>query len=159
MHAVIRDAGQADLEALVTLNAEVQQLHVNYRPDTFRPMDIEEIAARFRQLFQDPPAKVWLAITDNVACGYLVSIERTQAPSPFVLNRTWLELDQIGVQAGRRRTGVARSLIEHAVAHAQTRGIAHVELNSWSFNQDAQRAFQKLGFTPKSVRFELSRSR
>ena len=122
-------------------------------------MRVEEIAARFTLLFQDPAAKVWVAITDNVACGYLVSIVRNQAPSPFVLNRTWLELDQIGVQAGRRRAGIARSLIEHAVAHAYAHGIADIELNSWSFNQDAQRAFQKLGFIPKSVRFELSRSR
>jgi ribosomal protein S18 acetylase RimI-like enzyme len=151
---MIRKAEPADLEALITLNETVQALHVENRPDTFRTADRDALATRFRQLFGDPTSQVWVSITDDTVNGYLVGRVRSEPPTTYVLARYWLELEQIGVAAESRRTGVARALIEQATAFAQAQGIQSVELSSWSFNQGAQLAFQKLGFLPKLVRFE-----
>ncbi len=95
-----------------------------------------------------------MSVQDGVLNGYLVGTVRTQASGPYVLARSWLELDQIGVAAESRRKGVGRALVAQALAFARTRAVDGVELSSWSFNEDAQRAFQKLGFSPKTVRFE-----
>ena len=155
MNAIIREAELGDIEALCALNAEVQELHVAHRPDVFRPIATPEIAGRFRDLFAQPTTKIWVAVVDGSVRGYLVAIlRRPAAPNPYVLERSWLELDQIGVSAEHRRLGIARGLVERALAHAQAEGIAGVELSSWSFNQNAHRAFEKLGFVSKSVRFE-----
>jgi len=39
-----------------------------------------------------------------------------------------------------------------------TFGVVELELSSWAFNEDAQRAFARLGFVPKVIRFELPRT-
>jgi GNAT superfamily N-acetyltransferase len=57
-----------------------------------------------------------------------------------------------------RRQGVARALVNAALAHAEGAGIREVELASWAFNQSAHEAFRKLGFVPKVVRFEFNSS-
>ncbi len=64
----------------------------------------------------------------------------------------------MGVQARHRRAGIGRALVGHVVAGAREQGIDDVELQSWAFNQNAQRAFTNLGFAPKVVRFELCAS-
>ncbi|MET0793363.1 MAG: GNAT family N-acetyltransferase [Polyangiaceae bacterium] len=151
---MIRQASPADLGAICALNESVQALHVVNRPETFRPLRAHELTAHFAELLQDPSAKIWVSVADDLVNGYLVGIVRTQAPTLYVLGRTWFELDQMGVAAAARRTGVARALVQQGLTFAQARGIQNVELSSWSFNQDAQSAFQKLGFTPKTVRFE-----
>jgi ribosomal protein S18 acetylase RimI-like enzyme len=51
--------------------------------------------------------------------------------------------------------GIARALMQKVVSEAKARRIEAVELNSWAFNEPAQAAFWRLGFTPKVTRFEL----
>ena len=151
---MIREATAADLTALCALSNAVQTLHVAQRPKMFRPTAADELSEHFQRLLADTAAKIWVSAQDGALNGYLVGIVRTQAPGPYVLGRTWFELDQIGVAAPSRRTGVARALIERGIAFAHAQGIQSVELSAWSFNRDAQLAFQKLGFVPKVVRFE-----
>lgn len=151
---MIREAVATDVPALSALNDAVQALHVANRPEMFRPTRPEDLSVHFQHLFANAAAKVWVSEREGVLNGYLVGIVRTQAPGPYVLDRTWFELDQIGVAPESRRSGVGRALVEHGVAFAHAQGIDSVELSSWSFNQDAQRAFQALGFAPKVVRFE-----
>jgi len=70
----------------------------------------------------------------------------------------WFVIDQIGVQAGYRRTGIGRALVQQVISAARTEGVREVELNSWTFKQEAHRAFANLGFVPKTTRFELRAS-
>ncbi len=151
---MIREAQPGDVAAFSALNDAVQALHVASRPEMFRPTRPDELTVHFQHLLANPAAKIWVSDQSGAINGYLVGIVRTQAPGPYVLGRTWFELDQIGIAPQSRRSGVGRSLIAHGIAFAHAQGIESVELSSWSFNQDAQRAFQALGFVPKVVRFE-----
>jgi ribosomal protein S18 acetylase RimI-like enzyme len=157
MNRLIRDAQSTDSVALTALVVEVQALHVGRRPDAFRPVPDPEIATWLSQAFQNPAIKIWVAETAGAVSGYLLSVVRKQAGNPFVIDRTWLELDQICVHPAQRGVGVARALVETARAYAKAQCIRDVELCAWSFNEEAQRAFAQLGFVPKVVRFELSR--
>lgn len=49
----------------------------------------------------------------------------------------------------------ARARIFHTVSWAQTEGILYIEAASWSFNDGAHAMFRRLGFVPKTTRFEL----
>jgi hypothetical protein len=44
--------------------------------------------------------------------------------------------------------------LDHIAATASAEGIPALELSAWAFNAEAQAAFQRLGFSAKSVRFE-----
>lgn len=154
MSVLVRIAEPSDGPALVRLIDVVQALHVARRPETFRRVPEPEIADWLKAAFQNPAIKIWIAEVDGTVCGYLLSLIRKQADNPFVYDRTWLELDQICVDAAQRQRGVAKALVAAAMAHADAHGFRDVELSTWAFNDDAQRAFAKLGFAPKVVRFE-----
>ena len=155
MTAVIRSAEVADIDALAQLLGEVQDLHVANRPETFRALGASEIAETLRANLENPCAKLWVADVDGVARGYLAAVVRKTPLGPYSFERTWMELDSIGVHRAHRRRGVARALVKAALAHAEGAGIREVELASWAFNRGAHEAFRKLGFAPKVVRFEF----
>jgi GNAT superfamily N-acetyltransferase len=154
----IRTVNPSDITRLAALNAEVQELHFASRPDEFKPAQVSEIAQWFVQLLQNPSAMLWGAEVDGALVGYVVALVREKPENPFCPARKWWDIDQMGVRASYRRAGIGRALVEHVVSEARARGIAGVELNSWAFNQDAHRAFAKMGFVPKAVRFELRAS-
>jgi ribosomal protein S18 acetylase RimI-like enzyme len=60
----------------------------------------------------------------------------------------------VAVDPTCRRRGVGRALIEKIFRDAHDRGLSDVELSAWAFNDVARAAFRRLGFTPKTIRFE-----
>lgn len=158
MTAVIRSAELGDVDVLTPLLGEVQDLHVANRPETFRELGADEIAEMLRASLEKPSTKVWVADVDGVARGYLTAVVRQIPQGPYSFERTWMELDSIGVHRAYRRQGMARSLVKAALAHAEGAGIREVELASWAFNQSAHEAFRNLAFVPKVVRFEFNSS-
>ncbi|HVU02915.1 MAG TPA: GNAT family N-acetyltransferase [Polyangiaceae bacterium] len=158
MTAVIRSAELGDVDVLTPLLSEVQDLHVANRPETFRELGADEVAEMLRASLANPSTKIWVADVDGVARGYLTAVVRQIPQGPYSFERTWMELDSIGVHGAYRRRGVARALVKAALAHAEGAGIREVELASWAFNQSAHEAFGKLGFVPKVVRFEFDSS-
>lgn len=157
--AVIRSAEFRDIDVLTPLLREVQDLHVANRPETFRELGADEIAEMLRAALENPSTKLWVAAVDGVARGYLTAVVRQIPQGPYSFERTWIELDSIGVHRSHRRQGVARALVKAALAHAEGAGIREVELASWAFNRGAHEAFRKLGFEPKVVRFEFDSQR
>jgi GNAT superfamily N-acetyltransferase len=106
----------------------------------------------------EPAARLWGPEVDGALVGYVVALVREKPENPFCLARKWWDIDQMGVRAADRRTGIGRALVQQVVSEARARGIRDVELNSWAFNQDPHRAFTRMGFAPKTVRFELRAS-
>jgi GNAT superfamily N-acetyltransferase len=142
----IRDAADGDIEVLVALNDIVQRLHVAALPAYFKQPEPGSVQELFRSKLQRPDVRVWIASADGILAGYLVA-------NPLCFARTICEIDEIAVAPTHRRTGLARALVDRVRDVARARGVRDVELNSWSFNDDAHAAFVALGFRPKSVRF------
>jgi GNAT superfamily N-acetyltransferase len=150
----IRRASEADVDALVPLKAAVHVLHVAHRPDYFKAMTDDALAAWLLDRLAEDTTDVWLAERDAEPLGYAIAIRRDREEAPYAFERAWYEIDEIAVADHARRQGVARALIEHAVAHAQSAGLATVELTTWSFNDTAHTAFTRSGFEPMRLRYE-----
>jgi GNAT superfamily N-acetyltransferase len=155
MGVEVRRARAEDVEVLVALQREVHGLHVASRPDFFKPTDDAAVAAWFRGLIESADAQIWVAVEADVVLGNAVAMQQQRSESMFSAAHTRYELDQIVVTRDHRRKGIARALLKAVVDHAHSRGIHEIELSSWSFNTDAHAAFERLGFVPKLVRFEL----
>ena len=153
----IRRAELGDEGAFVALHQEVHALHLAARPDQFKPAEPAALAARFRELFASPDAKIWVADLDGAVVGYAVALHQRRPDFTVAPAREWCDIDQIGVAPAHRRRGIATALMRAVVDDARASGLPDIELNSWSFNQDAHRAFEAFGFVPKAVRFELKR--
>jgi GNAT superfamily N-acetyltransferase len=155
MSVNIRRAAIGDEVLLASLNRFVQQLHLANRPDHFRPTESTELASWYRSLLAQPAARAWIAEGNALPVGYVLALFHELSGNPFVRPRRWCEIDQVAVDPDWRRKGIAHSLILHAVSEARSEGIP-VETTSWSFNEGAHEVFRRLGFVPKTIRFELT---
>jgi ribosomal protein S18 acetylase RimI-like enzyme len=154
MSVAIRAAVHGDERHLTVLNGFVQGLHVAKRPDSFRPSTEEEVVGWFGALLRNTLARIWIAEEAGVAVGYVLTMVQERPESPFCRPRRWCEIDQVAVDPGSRRKGVATALIQRALTEAAAEGFPDVELCTWSFNVEAQSFFKKFGFEPKLLRWE-----
>jgi GNAT superfamily N-acetyltransferase len=153
----IRRAEAGDVEALVRLHHEVHALHLAERPDQFKATNDDEIAGVYRTRLSAASTRVWVAVLDGRAVGHVVAIHHQRAEHAMCPARQWWDVDELGVTAAHRRSGIARALLQTVVDAATTGGIREIELNSWAFNHNAHATFENCGFTPKVIRFELKR--
>jgi GNAT superfamily N-acetyltransferase len=156
MNTRIRLAVVGDDALLARLNRFVQDFHLANRPDHFRPTRPEELATWYRSLLDKPTTRVWIAEEDGLPVGYLLALVHEAPDTPFVRARRWCEIDQLAVDPDRRKRGIGRALLLHAVSTAKAEGICHVEAASWSFNDGAHKVFRRFGFLPKTTRFEFN---
>jgi ribosomal protein S18 acetylase RimI-like enzyme len=154
----IRRASEADLDALSPLKASLHEQHVKERPDIFKPMPREELAAHLRTRLGEEATQVWMAEEQGVPAGYVIATRRQRDETPHHHARQWCELDEFVVATTQRRRGVARALMERAIEHARELGLEAVELSTWGFNEQARAAFARLGFRQMLVRCELGRN-
>ena len=156
MSASIRSAVVGDDIVLARLNRFAQDLHVERRPDLFRPGGIQEVTAWFRGRLEDPATRAWIAEDSGTPIGYLITVLHDRPQGPFTVAQRFCEIDQLAVDPTRRGQGIARALMLQALAQARADGIQQIEATSWSFNDSAHAMFRRLGFVPKTVRFELT---
>ena len=152
----VRAGIAGDEIVLAGLNRFVQDLHLARRPDHFRPTRLEDVAEWYRSLLEKSTTRAWIAEEGASPVGYLLAIVHDVPGNPFVRARRWCEIDQIAVDPDRRRRGIARALVLTAISAVKAEGIDRVEATSWTFNDDAQEVFRRLGFVPKVTRFELN---
>ena len=159
MNVQIRAAISGDEKTLAALNAFVQEFHVMHNPSYFKPADIREVSAWFRELIGKPTVRIWIAEEGGKPVGYASVFLHDRPENPFCYARQWMEIDQVGVLPEYRRSGIGRRLVQHVVEAAGEEHIHDIELNSWCFNDGAHEAFRRLGFAPRIVRFGRGVSR
>jgi diamine N-acetyltransferase len=151
----VRTATIDDLDDLVRLNATVQRLHIEGRPDVFRASTSLEIAAWLRERLAQNERRMWIARDGGMAVGYAIAVLHERPENPFAHALRWIEIDQIGVEPSYRKKGVARVLLERVLADARAAGIHEIRLRTWAFNRDARRAFERLGFETRMIEYSL----
>ncbi|HTV17875.1 MAG TPA: GNAT family N-acetyltransferase [Polyangiaceae bacterium] len=123
---LIRDLSPDDCDALEPLRAE-PSLNIDPRVELSKPL-----------------VRAWVAC--DAADG---------APLGYVLG-WWLvdelEIHAVGVLPSARRRGVARRLLEHAMASARTHGGRRLLLEVARSNSAARRLYESLGFVVFNVR-------
>jgi ribosomal protein S18 acetylase RimI-like enzyme len=150
----VRQAHQRDVDLLVDMNRIVHDLHIAAAPAYFKHPEPAAVAELFRSRLQLPEARIWIADIDEVAAGYAVSVIRERPETTICSTQRFYELEEVGVSPAQRQRGVARALVERVLADARAQGIRDVQLTCWSFNVEAQAAFEALGFRPMTVRFQ-----
>jgi GNAT superfamily N-acetyltransferase len=154
--AIIRRAAVGDEVALAALNTFVQEIHAKAKPLVFKESRSKEVGDWFRTLLGRPNVAIWIAEHAGAPVGYLLALLQEREEHAFCFARRWYEIDQIAVDPGWRGRGIGRALLNSVVQAADGQGVPEIELNTWSFNEDAQTIFGKWGFERRSIRFALS---
>lgn len=143
---MIRITETSDYLLLAVLNEEVQALHHNLYPKIFKPYDRNSVSTFFKDVMNNKQTKAFIATDGEKNVGYTLLFEVHTNENPFQYQRTYLLIDQLAVVKEMRTKGVGKLLLNAAINYAYERNIVTLELNHWTFNNDARGFFQKNGF-------------
>jgi ribosomal protein S18 acetylase RimI-like enzyme len=154
MPVEIRTATPEDAGTIAELNVDVQQIHADAHPWRFKPPGPYTYTEKDAQdLLGNPGYFAFLAFDEGVPTGYLVAEIAYRPETARQFAHELIYIHEIGVRPGARRKGIGGLLLDAAKEHAQSLQIPLLTLDTWSFNEDALRFFQKNGLVPVSVRF------
>lgn len=149
----IRRAEPEDVDRVVELNRHVQGVHSSARPDFFNPPDeMPGAAGFFQEVLETPDRGILLAEAEGDVVGYVLFDVQRRPPNPFTRGFARVYVEQISVAPECQRHGVGRALMEGVTEVAKAEGITLLTLDTWDFNEAAQRFFADLGFATYNLR-------
>lgn len=145
----VRQATPEDVPALVALFQELDRMQADWRVFTPRPGFFDEVGEKYREAMNNPDAVV-LVVEDDEGEAVGMAYGEARTPSRFSDERA-LELSGVVVRAGYRGRGVGRELVQEAARFADERGIAWVELKTFSPNRGAMEFWENMGFEARVI--------
>lgn len=143
----IRFADRDDTEKINILRKQVNELHVNGKPEVFKAGFTDELRDYIDTVFDDPLKSIVVYDCDGAIRAYAVLHHITKPENPFMYERDYLDIDEFGVDEAFRRKGIATEMIDFIRAYAEDEGFSRIELNMWEFNQSALAFYEAIGFS------------
>ena len=143
---LIRMAVQADKPAINDLRREVNQLHVDGRPDFFVPGFPQELADYLDVIFMQENGEIVVAEQDGKIVGFACLTYVERPATVYRMAQKYCDIDELDVAAPFRRQGIGRAMFDFIRSHSAEKGFDRIELNMWEFNEDALRFYESLGF-------------
>lgn len=154
---MVRFAEEKDLEKVNELRKQVNDIHVEGRPDIFKAGFCRELRDFARVLMNDENGDIIVAERDGIICG-MVCVDYVNKPeSPYGMARSFYHVQEIAVDENYRRHGVGKELLEFMIADAKKRNLNKIELDVWKFNDSAMEFYEAVGFreTRRWLEFEV----
>lgn len=142
----IRFAREDELESVNELRKQVNDLHVEGKPDVFKAGFNDDLRDHIYDIWNDPEQEIIVADADGIICGFAVVHHIYKAENPFMYERDFIDVDEFCVDERIRRQGVATEIIEFIKAYTKEKGLKRLELNMWEFNQGALEFYETVGF-------------
>lgn len=148
----IRPAVPEDHEAAAAIIAQVQQMHVDWRPDIYRPND----GLLPLEAFSDECAKglAFVAECDGQVAGVMEIVYR-HIETPAHVTRDIVFVDTMAVDEPFRGKGVGKAFFHYLKQLKEEKRLDGIELQVNAKNTAALRMYEKCGFTFKSINMEL----
>ena len=141
-----RFARESELIRVNELRRQVNELHVEGKPDVFKPGFPTELQEHIHTIWNDPKQRIVICERDGAICGFAVLNHIKRPETPFMYERDYLDIDEFCVDADCRRQGVGTELMAFIRVYAKAQGFSKVELNMWEFNTDALQFYEANGF-------------
>ncbi|HKZ66014.1 MAG TPA: GNAT family N-acetyltransferase [Chitinophagaceae bacterium] len=132
----IRQATIDDLDQLSILFAQ-------YRVFYKQPFEPAEAKAFLEERLTCEESIVFIAIENDQYAGFT---QLYPSFSSVGMTKIWI-LNDLYVSADHRQKGIARSLINHVIEYSKATGRKKVALSTAYDNTNAQKLYEKLGFT------------
>ena len=142
---MIRKAELKDLDAVNALRKQVNELHVQGRPDIFKAGFGEELRDHAAFYLTSENNEIFVDERDGRIAGMIMVDYFSKPETPYSMARDFCHIAEICVDKDFRRQGIAHLLMEKAKEESKKRGLTRVELDVWAFN-DAIRFYEAEGF-------------
>ena len=143
---MVRFATIRDKDAVNALRLQVNELHVQGRPDIFKPGFDAAIRDHVDMYLIREGGYAAVEEKDGKITGMVLVDEIDRPESPYNFARRFAHVAEIAVDAGCRRQGVGRRLLDFVKQQAREKGFPRIELDVWAFN-DALSFYETEGFT------------
>ena len=151
----IRFAKEDELEGVNELRKQVNDLHVEGKPDVFKAGFNDELRDHIYDIWNDPEQEIIVADADGIICGFAVVHHIYKAENPFMFERDFIDVDEFCVDERFRRQGIATEIITFIKDYTKEKGFKRIELNMWEFNQGALEFYEAVGFNTYRRYMEL----
>lgn len=142
---MIRSATDSDIPQINRLREQVNSLHVEGRPDIFKPGFCQELQDHAAWYLQSENNEIFVDERDGEIAGMVMVDYISRPETPYGYAREFCHIAEICVDEKWRRKGVAHELMEHVRTEARKRGMKRIELDVWAFN-DALGFYEAEGF-------------
>ncbi len=143
---VIRFAKENELDRVNEMRKQVNDLHVEGKPEIFKEGFSEELRNHIYTIWNDPNQEIVVAEMDGILCGFAVLNHIVRPENPYMKERDFMDVDEFCVDKDFRRKGVATKMISFIRDYTKEKGIKSLELNMWEFNEEALAFYEAVGF-------------
>ena len=155
MEVIVRLPRLQDYERVSQIMDQVQQLHVEWRPDVYKPASPLITMDMFEAILKD--GNWYVAEADGVVVGILELMKR-HVESPAQVMKDVLFISTMAVDEKYRGKGIGHLFFEKVKQLKQEKGYDTIELQVNAKNRLAYEMYRKYGFTEKSINMELKES-
>ena len=149
---VIRCAEATDYDGVEAIMKGVQQLHVDWRPDIYKPADTVYPRDYFERLVAEK--RLLVAEVDGTIVG-LLSFMYRHIESDKQVTRNVIFVDDLAVKTEYRGRGIGTQLLNQMKEKVTVEHLDGLELQVNARNIAARKMYEKFGFTEKSINLEL----
>ncbi len=152
MDITVRKAEKRDYGDFTRIMGQVQDMHVKWRPDIYKPND-ELISMEY---YMDSLSKehFYVAEAEGKVVGVLGILFR-HVENPPQVTRDVLFIDTMAVDEPYRGRGVGHAFFYTVKELARKKGCDGIELQVNAKNVRAYEMYKNYGFTEKSINMEL----
>lgn len=152
MNIQIRLAKKIDYESVVRIMSQVQDMHVEWRPDIYKHNEnliLEEI---FEKIVENDT--FYVAESDGAVVGVLEIVYR-HVETPSHVTRDVIFIDTMAIDENYRGMGIGHKMFEFLKQIKTEKNLDGIELQVNAKNRAAYEMYRKCGFTEKSINMEL----
>ena len=142
---MVRIAELADLEQINRLRKQVNDIHVENRPDIFKAGFSQELQDHAAEMINAANKDILLCERDGILCGILCAECIYRKESPFNKEHCFYHIEEIVVDEKYRRQGVATELMNFAKSEAKRLEMPRIVLDVWTFNENALAFYESVG--------------
>lgn len=152
MNIQIRLAKKTDYESVIRIMSQVQDMHVEWRPDIYKHND--------NLISQDVFEKIveydtfYVAENEDSVVGVL-EITYRHVESPSHVTRDFIFVDSMAIDEKYRGMGIGHKMFDFIKELKKEKNLDGIELQVNARNSAAYEMYKKYGFTEKSINMEL----
>ncbi|SLK20461.1 GNAT family N-acetyltransferase [Bacillus toyonensis] len=152
----VRIATSEDFWDISNINKQVQQLHIEGRPDIYSDTSASLDHNAYEAWLIDTTIEIFVVENNNKEIlAYIILDIKELSENPKLVERKVLFIRNIGVSEICQGAGIGKILVQKSFEYAKEIQATSVELNVLEFNKKAIRFYEKLGFKTQSQQMEF----
>ena len=151
---MVRMACENDIGETAELFCELQNVHAEFRPDSFKSADSGIMHGILSDILIGRECDAVVSESDGSINGYAVLRIADREDELHIAERR-CTIEQFAVKSEFKRQGIGRELMDFIRKYAKKRKCGSIELSVWYDNFDAVDFYAEIGFVPKQYMMEI----